>query len=76
MSATLHPDTRIKWMAVGAAFQRGDQECEQCIYRRSYTEHHPYGEGYAAERLTECTLGEMRSHTPDMCPAIQETEEV
>lgn len=64
---------QIAWIAVGKAWQDGVPQCDGCVFRHDFTEYHPYGEGMAMEFLSECTLGDSRSHTPDQCPAYAQS---
>lgn len=57
------PDQRLLWMAVGAAFQDGRDECRDCGFKSGY-------EGAPGESLSECTLGRRSWHRPQHCAAV------
>lgn len=59
------------WATVAKLFLTSSR-CDGCIYRKSWEESHPYGEGRASEALTECSLGQRPYDHPHSCGAYQD----
>lgn len=65
--------SRQAWMFVGKAFQDGHEACSTCAYKKVWSERHPYGEGFAEETLSDCTLDGRNGDSPEAdCPAYRE----
>lgn len=67
---TKDKDRKVEGMVEALHYAAVDNEygdCDECTHFHCWEEHHPYGEGTAAERLCECRVPDAKD-----CPVVEE----
>jgi hypothetical protein len=59
------------WKVKELLWKKGAAECEECHFCEHNEDRVPYGEGYAVNSYTTCSLGERANDNPRDCPAYQ-----